>query len=69
MTKFQEVTLTDNIMAELIRLSRDWESEKSCYGYRANERKDILQLVKHIAGYDGVLCVILFSFLCFFFSI
>ena len=41
MTKFREVTLTDNIMAELIRLSRDWESEKSCYGYRANERKDI----------------------------
>jgi len=41
MITFQEVTLTDKNMAELIRLSQDWEAEKSCYGYRANERDDI----------------------------
>ena len=41
MITFQEVTLTDKITAELIRLSQDWEAEKSCYGYRANGRDDI----------------------------
>ena len=41
MTTFQEVTLTDEIMAKLIHLSQDWEAEKSCYGYRANGRDDI----------------------------
>ena len=35
MTTFQEVALTDEIMAKLIQLSQDWEDEKSCYGYRA----------------------------------
>ena len=41
MITFQAVTLTDKITAELIRLSQDWEAEKSCYGYRANGWDDI----------------------------
>ena len=41
MITFQEAALTDKVMAELIRLSQDWESEKSCYGYRANGQDDI----------------------------
>ena len=41
MATFQEVILTDKIMTKLIHLSQDWEAEKSCYGYRANERDDI----------------------------
>ncbi|MBQ3277832.1 MAG: GNAT family N-acetyltransferase [Clostridia bacterium] len=37
----EEVSLTDEVLAELISLSKDWEAEKSCYGYRANQREDI----------------------------
>ena len=37
----EEVSLTDEVLAELISLSKDWEAEKSCYGYRANQRGDI----------------------------
>ena len=37
----QETPLTDPVLARLIALSRDWEAENSCYGYRANQRTDI----------------------------
>ena len=37
----EEVSLTDEVLAELISMSKDWEAEKSCYGYRANQREDI----------------------------
>ena len=36
-----EVSLNDEVLAKLIAFSKDWEAEKSCYGYRANERSDI----------------------------
>lgn len=36
-----EVELTDEVMKKLISLSRSWEAENSCYGYRANGREDI----------------------------
>lgn len=39
--KIYETELTDPVLDELISLSKDWEAEKSCYGYRANERSDI----------------------------
>ena len=37
----REATLTDDVLRLLIAFSRDWEAERSCYGYRANEREDI----------------------------
>ena len=37
----QETPLTDPVLSRLIALSRDWEAENSCYGYRANQRADI----------------------------
>ena len=36
-----EAALDDALLEALIALSRDWEAENSCYGYRANERSDI----------------------------
>lgn len=39
--KIAEETLTDELLGELIALSRDWERENSCRGYRENERGDI----------------------------
>lgn len=36
-----ETELSEDVLAELIRLSADWEAEESCHGYRKNERSDI----------------------------
>ncbi|MBO6061643.1 MAG: GNAT family N-acetyltransferase [Clostridia bacterium] len=37
----RETELTDEVLERLIAMSRDWEAENSCYGYRANQREDI----------------------------
>ena len=37
----REAALTPALLAELIRLSRDWEAEGSCHGYRKNTPADI----------------------------
>ena len=39
--KYTEVELDDMVLSQLIRFSEDWAAEKSCYGYRANDRSDI----------------------------
>ncbi len=39
--QMEEVPLTEETLAKLISLSKDWEAENSCYGYRANQREDI----------------------------
>lgn len=36
-----EVQTDERTMEMLIRLSKDWEDENSCYGYRANGKADI----------------------------
>lgn len=36
-----ETQLTDAVLEKLIAFSADWEAEKSCHGYRKNERSDI----------------------------
>jgi len=41
MTEIREAALTDEIASVLIELSEAWEAEKSCWGYRKNERTDI----------------------------
>lgn len=42
MTEIKEEKLSDGLVGELIALSRDWESEDSCRGYRENTGADIL---------------------------
>lgn len=37
----REAALTEEVLSSLIVLSKDWEAENSCYGYRANHREDI----------------------------
>lgn len=39
--KLYETPLTDEVLEKLIDFSADWEAEKSCYGYRKNDRSDI----------------------------
>ena len=38
---FREAPLDETVLAQLIRLSRDWAAENICYGYTANKREDI----------------------------
>lgn len=39
--KIKEVALNDEILEQLISLSKQWEKEDSCYGYRQNSIDDI----------------------------
>ena len=39
--KVYETELNEKTLDVLIKMSKDWEAEDSCYGYRANERSDI----------------------------
>ncbi len=41
MVIMEEARLDDGVTEGLIALSRDWEAENSCYGYRANDRADL----------------------------
>lgn len=49
----REATLTDDVLRLLIAFSRDWEAERSCHGYRANEREDIAGNRIFLAEEDG----------------
>ncbi len=40
--RLTEAELTEDVLAELICLSEEWERENSCHGYRKNERADIV---------------------------
>lgn len=37
-----EIPLNDDTLAQLIGLSRAWEAESSCYGYRQNTADDLM---------------------------
>ncbi len=49
----RETALTEPILDTLISLSRAWEAEQSCYGYRANGREDIAGNRIFLAEEDG----------------
>ena len=51
--RIRETPLTDDVLERLISLSKDWEAENSCYGYRANERADIEGNRIFLAEEDG----------------
>lgn len=36
-----EVSLTDEVLEQLIRFSEDWAAENSCHGYRPNDKTDL----------------------------
>lgn len=63
MTNFtcRAAALTDELMAQLIACSADWEAENSCFGYRRNEPDDLAGRRVFIAEADGVLIGYLFG--------
>lgn len=41
--KIREVALNEAVLAQLIALSEAWTAEDNCYGYRPNDRSDIVR--------------------------
>lgn len=56
-----ETELTDEVLQMLIAFSRDWEAERSCHGYRANQREDIEGNRIFLAEEDGAVIGYLFG--------
>ena len=56
-----EAAPDDAVFDRLIAFSRDWEAERSCYGYRANEREDIVGNRVFLAEEDGAVLGYLFG--------
>ena len=56
-----EVQLSDAVLETLIALSRDWEAEQSCHGYRANTPTDIEGNRVFLAEEDGAVVGYLFG--------
>ena len=59
--EIKEEKLTDELIEELIALSRDWEREDSCRGYRENAREDIEGRRVFTAREEGALAAYLFG--------
>lgn len=56
-----ETTLTETIAERLIALSKEWEQENSCFGYRKNELSDLENKRIFLAMEGDVLCGYLFG--------
>ena len=59
----KESPLTEQLCGELIALSREWEDEDSCRGYRANTAEDLSGRRIFTARKDGELVGYLFGLL------
>ncbi len=57
----RETALTETVLEQLIALSKLWEDESSCYGYRANGRPDIEGNRIFVAEEDGRIIGYLFG--------
>ena len=57
----REAELNDAVLETLIALSKDWEAEQSCHGYRANARADIEGNRIFLAEADGAVVGYLFG--------
>ena len=57
----REVKNVDEVLERLLALSKDWEAEQSCAGYRANERADIEGNRVFVAEEEGTVVGYLFG--------
>ena len=62
--EIREEALSEKLFEELIALSRDWESENSCRGYRENVRADLEGRRVLTARENGALIGYLFGEVC-----
>ena len=57
----RETGLNEDVIRQLIDLSKDWAKENSCYGYRANEQADIEGNRIFVAEQDSAIIGYLFG--------
>ena len=62
--RIYETELTETVLDTLIGMSKDWEVEMSCHGYRANARSDIEGNRVFLAEDDGTVLGYLFGRIC-----
>ena len=62
--RIYETELTETVLDTLIGMSKDWEAEMSCHGYRANARSDIEGNRVFLAEDDGTVLGYLFGRIC-----
>ena len=62
--RIYEAAADRKTMEKLISLSKDWEAENSCYGYRANEPSDIEGNRIFLAEEEGEVTGYLFGRIC-----
>ena len=60
----REAPLTEDALAALLALSRDWEAEGSCTGYRANVAEDLAGCRVFLAEAEGRVLGYLFGRHC-----
>ncbi len=61
MIEIRQEPLSESLSDELIRLSVDWEAEKSCHGYRKNDPNDLKDRTVFTARSDSRLVGYLFG--------
>lgn len=62
--EIREEALTDELTEKLTALSREWENENSCRGYRENNRADLEGRRFFTARENGRLIAYLFGAIC-----
>lgn len=57
----KEIKLSERIAVQLITLSKEWEQENSCYGYRRNSLDDLKDKRIFVATDEDLICGYLFG--------
>lgn len=52
----KEITFSESITARLVALSKEWERENSCYGYRGNNSEDFKDKRIFVAAEGNLIC-------------
>ena len=57
----KEIKFSERIAIQLIALSKEWEQENSCYGYRRNNSDDLKNKRIFVAADGDLICGYLFG--------
>ena len=57
----KEIKLSECVAVRLIALSKEWERENSCYGYRSNSADDLKEKRVFVATDNDLICGYLFG--------
>ena len=57
----KEINYSERVAVQLITLSKEWEQENSCYGYRWNSSDDLQEKRIFVATHEDLICGYLFG--------